>query len=187
MPPRPGPGPGPGPLRLGPRPAARLLAHHLSGRFARGRRRKTRPPPDERPKRAARDPERMRALPEGGPHAGGVCALDLLQDPLVLWDGARTFADLRHLGWKLRSRRGAAPRRPRGRATCGASARRRGKGRGGRRWGAWKAAHGRATGSLSPHLGEAQVLPAAVRSGNGPPPTLARYWPPSCCLVIGPA
>lgn len=177
MTPRPGPGSGPGPLRLGPRPAARLLAHHLSGRFARGRRRKTRPLPDERPEGAARDPERMRALPEGGPHAGGVCALDLLQDPLVLWDGARTFAALRHLGWKLRSRRGAAPRGPRGRATCAASARRRGKGRGGRHWGARKAAHGRATGSLSPHLGEAQVLPAAVRSGNLSPPTVARPWP----------
>lgn len=77
----------------------------------------------------------MRALPEGGPHAGGIGALDLLQDPLMLRDGAQTFAALRHLGWKLRSRRGAAPSGRRERAARGASAggggwRGRGKGRG---------------------------------------------------------
>lgn len=67
-----------------------------------------------------RGPGRMTALPESGPHTGCVSALDLLQDPLVFRDGPQTFAALRHLGWKLRSRRSAAPRGPRERAAPGA-------------------------------------------------------------------
>lgn len=70
----------------------------------------------------------MTALPESGSHTGRVSAFDLLQDPLMFRDGPQTFAALRHLGWKLSSRRGAAPLGPRERAARGASA----NGRGGR-------------------------------------------------------
>lgn len=92
-----------------------------------------RPAPDERPAGAAREPAGMRALPESGPHAGGVGALDLLQDALMLRDVAYALAALRHLGWQLGSRRGAPP----GGRAAGASGARpelegRGEGRGGR-------------------------------------------------------
>lgn len=172
---------------------ARPLAHHLSGRSARHRRRTTRPAPDERPEGAARHPGRMRALPEGGPHAGGVGALDLLQDPLVLRNGTQTFAALRHLGWKLRSQRGAAPREPRGRAACGASARGRGKGRGGR-GGAGSAGargwRGRQRAGPRPGVGSPHLRGGQGTAGGGGEwrritSSSRSALVPSCCLLTG--
>lgn len=90
-----------------------------------------RPAPDWRPAWAARGLGGMRALPESGPHAGSVGALDLLQDPLMLRDRAQTLAALRHLGWKQRSRQ-ARPRAARGSAQRAARARRGGAGAGAR-------------------------------------------------------
>lgn len=109
-------------LRVPQPTSARPRAHHLSGRRARTRRQTPRPAPKESLTRATRKPGRTKALPEGGPYAGGVCAFDLLQDPLVLRDRAQSLAALRHLGWKRRRRPGAAPRGPQERAAGGASA-----------------------------------------------------------------
>lgn len=127
----------------------------------------------------------MRALPEGRPHAGGVGALDLLQDPLVLRDGAQTLTALRHLGWKLRGRRGAAPRGRRERAARGASARGRGKGRGGCRGGGGRGGAGSqgargarpGTRFRSSHLPGTKVSSAAARSRAASPSALPRYLP----------
>lgn len=96
---------------------------------ARTRQQTPRPAPKESLTRATRKPERTKALPEGGPYAGGVCAFDLLQDPLVLRDRAQSLAALRHLGWKRRRRPGAASRGHRSERQV-AQARRDSEGRG---------------------------------------------------------
>jgi hypothetical protein len=104
---------------------------------------RARPAPKKQRARVSPGSEKMRLLPESRPHAGGVGALDLLQDPFVFRDGTQTLAAFRHLGWRLRSRRGAAPRERRGRATGGASA--AGGARGGERGGAKGGAGGLVT------------------------------------------
>lgn len=151
-PPHPGRGPRP-PPRTAP---ALLRAHHLSGRPARL--------PTTGRRRQFEVLGGMKALPEGGPHAGGVGALDLLQDPLMLRDSARTLTALRHLGWKLRSRRGAAPRRTRERAARGqrergargASASGRGEERGGEKGGGERSAQRRCQPAPGPGAGTCQ-------------------------------
>lgn len=137
--------------------------------------RAVRPAPDEGPAGAFRGPAGMRALPESGPHAGGVGALDLLQDPLMLWDVAYPLTALRHLGWKLGSRRGAPPggrREPAARGPSagggagrarGRAARAQGAGRGGARAGAQPAGDPRPAGSRG------RVPARTARLGDGFP------------------